>query len=132
MGGCAHRFIIPRLFQGSIHFNTYAWSKVRTQMNKTIPGLCLRVNRKMLPSSPTRPLAAVATEMLWGEIIFPQTPPDELAATVRAGLTPICSAVVLFPNESVFAVCFADSGGSPPLKVRLRKNFHNGLALDGP
>jgi hypothetical protein len=53
--------------------------------------LCPRVNRKMLPSSPTMPLAAVATEMDCGEIILPQTPPEELAATVRAGGKALCT-----------------------------------------
>jgi len=56
--------------------------------------LCGRVNRKIVLSSPTKPVAAVATEILCGEIILPQTPPDELAATVKYGSTPTCSAAV--------------------------------------
>src|SRR5665647_156642 len=63
-----------------------------------IPTLWKKVQRKMAPSSPTSPVAAQATAMLWGEIILPVTPPLELAATMRCGSTPICSAVV-FCNE---------------------------------
>src|SRR5512135_3425169 len=59
-----------------------------------MPMLWKRVQRKMAPSSPTRPVAAQATAMDWGEIILPVTPPLELAATIRWGSTPICWAVV--------------------------------------
>src|SRR5689334_22007154 len=55
---------------------------------------CHRVKRNRSPSLPTMFEAAVATEMDWGEIILPVTPPEELAATVRAGSTPIWVAVV--------------------------------------
>ncbi len=39
-------------------------------------------------------MAAVATAMLWGDIIFAATPPLLLAATVRTGLIPRDSAVL--------------------------------------
>ena len=64
------------------------------EMISTMATLCFKANRKMEPSSPTMPVAAVATAMDWGEIIFPTTPPLELAATMRVGSTPICWAVV--------------------------------------
>src|SRR6185369_1225879 len=54
---------------------------------------CLRVKRNRVPSSPTMPQAAVATARDWGEIILPMTPPLVLAAPVRIGLSPSCSAV---------------------------------------
>ena len=86
-----------------MNFNTYACKSVSTEMTSTMAILCFRVNRKMVPSSPTRPVAAVATAMLWGEIIFPVTPPLELAATMRLGSTPICCAVVFCrePNRAL-------------------------------
>jgi len=43
----------------------------------------------MLPSSPTDPVAAVATAIDCGEIIFPKTPPEEFDATVTTGSIPI-------------------------------------------
>jgi hypothetical protein len=42
-------------------------------MTSTLATLCFRVNRKIVPFSPTRPVAAVATAMLWGQIIFSVT-----------------------------------------------------------
>src|SRR5512135_607320 len=63
-----------------------------------MPMLWKKVQRKMAPSSPTRPVAAQATAMLWGEIILPVTPPLELEATIRLGSTPIPWAVV-FCND---------------------------------
>jgi len=67
---------------------------VRILMRKTMATLCHMVNRKICPSYPTRLAAAVATKMDCGEIILPVTPPEELAATVSAGSTPIWVAVV--------------------------------------
>jgi hypothetical protein len=55
---------------------------------------CFKANRKKGPSSPTIAVAALATAMDWGEIIFPTTPPLELEATLRVGLTPIGSAAL--------------------------------------
>src|SRR5476649_2297616 len=48
--------------------------------------------RKMSPSLPERPTAAAAIARFCGEIILPSTPPEELAAAIRAGLSPTCLA----------------------------------------
>ena len=65
--------------------------------------LCFSVKRKISLSCPIQPVAAVATEMLCGEIILPATPPVELAATVRCGSIPSCSAAVFckLPNRAL-------------------------------
>src|SRR5215212_12216655 len=55
-----------------------------------------RTRRKRSPSLPWRPVALVPTARFWGLIIFPNTPPEELAPTVRFGLTPICWAVTFW------------------------------------
>jgi hypothetical protein len=52
-----------------------------------------KTRRNRSPSLPWRPVALVPTARFWGEIIFPRTPPEELAAKVRLGLSPICWAV---------------------------------------
>jgi hypothetical protein len=56
--------------------------------------LCFKVKRNKSPSLPTSPADAVATAMGWGEIIFPVTPPVELAATVSVGSMSIWLAVI--------------------------------------
>jgi hypothetical protein len=38
----------------------------------------------------------VPTARFWGEIILPRTPPEELAPTVRLGLSPNCWAVTFW------------------------------------
>ena len=65
--------------------------------------VCFTVKRKRSDSLPTRPVAAAATAIDCGDIILPTTPPELLAATVRTGLTPICSAVTCcsFPNKAL-------------------------------
>ena len=52
-----------------------------------------RTSRNRSPSLPCRPVALVPTARFCGLIILPRTPPEELAPTVRFGLTPICWAV---------------------------------------
>src|SRR5215203_5988539 len=52
-----------------------------------------RTRRKRSPSLPWRPVALVPTARFCGEIIFPRTPPEELAPTVRLGLRLSCWAV---------------------------------------
>src|SRR5918993_3605427 len=52
-----------------------------------------KTRRRRSPSLPCNPVALVPTARFWGEIILPRTPPEELAPTVRFGLTPICWAV---------------------------------------
>src|ERR687893_282571 len=52
-----------------------------------------RTRRSRSPSFPCRPVELVPTARFCGLIIFPNTPPEELAPTARTGLTPICWAV---------------------------------------
>ena len=52
------------------------------------------MKRNRSDSLPTRPVAAQATAIDCGEIIFPVTPPLVLAATIKVSLTPIWCAVV--------------------------------------
>src|SRR5215213_8348101 len=52
-----------------------------------------KTRRKRSPSFPWRPVALVPTARFCGEIIFPRTPPEELAPTVRLGLRLSCWAV---------------------------------------
>src|SRR5439155_11109931 len=48
----------------------------------------------MSPSAPTLFTPAAPTDRFWGLIILPITPPDELVAAVKIGLTlPSCLAV---------------------------------------
>ncbi len=69
--------------QGSIAFSTYACNMVKMLIRSTMAMLCFSVNRKMLPSWPTRPEAAVATDMLCGEIIL-QLCASSSANSIRA------------------------------------------------
>src|SRR5215218_4030722 len=55
-----------------------------------------RTRRSRSPSLPWRPVALVPTARFWGLIIFPRTPPEELAPTVGFGLSPICWAVTFW------------------------------------
>src|SRR5450631_2652133 len=57
-------------------------------MNARKPRLHPTIWRKMWPSLPDIPTAAAAIARFWGEIILPSTPPEELAAAIRAGLSP--------------------------------------------
>src|SRR5450631_4754262 len=61
-------------------------------MKNTKPRLHPTTFRKMSPSLPDMPTAAAAIARFCGEIILPSTPPDELAAAMRTGLSPACLA----------------------------------------
>src|SRR5664280_3299121 len=52
------------------------------------PRLHPMILRKMLPSLPDMPTAAAAIARFWGEIILPRTPPEELAAATKTGISP--------------------------------------------
>src|SRR6478672_6056306 len=58
------------------------------------PRLQPRTLRKMSPSRPDRPTAAAAIARFCGEIILPSTPPEEFAAAIRTGLSPVWLAAV--------------------------------------
>ena len=58
--------------------------------------LCQKTARRIAPAvglSGCPPVATLATTMLWASIILPMTPPELLAAHVRRGERPSCSAV---------------------------------------
>src|SRR5674476_899193 len=57
-------------------------------MNARKPKLHPKILRTISPSLPDMPTAAAAIARFWGEIILPSTPPEELAAAIRAGLSP--------------------------------------------
>src|SRR3954467_10580667 len=63
--------------------------------------LCLIVKRNKSDSFPARPTAAQATAIDCGEIIFPVTPPEELAARASTGSIPTEVAVIFcrLPNN---------------------------------
>jgi hypothetical protein len=62
--------------------------------------------RKISPSWPYHLVAVEATTIDCASIILPITPPDELAAAIRTGLKPSCSAEVFCkpPNKTLDAV----------------------------
>ena len=62
--------------------------------------LCFKVKRSSSDSLPARPTAAQATAIDCGDIIFPVTPPLELAAIARTGSIPTDIEVTFcrFPN----------------------------------
>ncbi|MNN41007.1 hypothetical protein D3C81_1551000 [compost metagenome] len=62
--------------------------------------LCLTVNRNSSDSFPTSPVAAQATAIDCGEIIFAVTPPVVLAATISVSDTPIWCAVVFCSEQN--------------------------------
>src|SRR5450830_59789 len=62
--------------------------------------LCFKVKRNRSDSLPTRPVAAQATAIDWGEIIFAVTPPVVLAATSKVSDTPIWCAVVFCKEQN--------------------------------
>src|ERR671921_2720685 len=53
-----------------------------------------KTRRRRSPSLPCRPVELVPTARFCGLIIFPRTPPEELAPTARTGLNPSWVAVV--------------------------------------
>ena len=71
----------------------YASTKMIKMIATKKMTVCFIVKRKRSDSFPTRPVAAAATAIDCGDIILPTTPPELFAATVKTGLTPICSAV---------------------------------------
>src|SRR5512135_1158741 len=86
--------------------NTYDQSMCMAPTMQASRSECFRVNLKMSDSWPTSPVAPVATEMDWGEIILPQTPPQVLAEMVITGSMPILSAVTAWslPNRAFVEV----------------------------
>src|SRR6478609_11825199 len=62
--------------------------------------------RRIDPSCPNQFVAVEATTIDCASIILPITPPDELAAAIRMGERPSCSAVIFcrLPNSTFEAV----------------------------
>src|ERR1700724_3987793 len=63
-------------------------------------------NRRIEPSCPNQLVAVDATTIDCASIILPMTPPEELAAPIRIGDKPSCSAVIFCspPNSTFEAV----------------------------
>src|SRR6202035_2541846 len=76
------------------------------------------VKRKSSDSRPTRPPAAAATAIDWGEIILPTTPPLTFAETVTTGSRPMALAVVAcsLPKRALEEV--SDPVINPPSQPR--------------
>lgn len=76
------------------------------QIINIIIKLCFTVNLNSCDSLPVIPVVAAATAIDCGDIIFPTTPPEQLAATVTTGLMPIDKAVFCcsLPNNALAAV----------------------------
>src|SRR6476619_6679560 len=67
---------------------------------------CQKTKRRIVPSCPNQLVAVEATTIDWASIILPITPPEELAAPMRIGERPSCSAVIFCkpPNSTLEAV----------------------------
>src|SRR5215217_5671182 len=77
-----------------------------------------KTRRRRSPSLPCRPVALVPTARFCGLIIFPRTPPEEFAPTVRLGLTPICWYIL-----SHFLGCPAGPIGGRPRRQHGSSNY---------
>src|SRR3981189_2215348 len=67
---------------------------------------CLNTKRRMVPSWPYQLVAVEATTIDCASIIFPITPPEELAAAISPDERPNCSEVIFcrLPNSTLEAV----------------------------
>src|SRR5438128_19891 len=85
---------------------TYACSMTRIPTRQASAIECQNTNRRIEPSWPNQLVAVEATTIDCASIILPMTPPDELAAAIRIGLRPSCSAVIFcrLPNSTFEAV----------------------------
>src|SRR3982074_2201492 len=77
---------------------------------------CQNTKRRIVPSWPNQFVAVEATTMDWASIILPITPPEELAALIRTGEMPNCSAVVfcrfkVYKADKGFGFVTQDDGG---------------------
>lgn len=90
-------FLIGKVYlvkNTSVQGIMYAWITVSKPIKVQKNRLCFRVKRKRSDSLPANPVAAQATAIDCGEIIFPVTPPVVFAATNNSGVTPIWFAVL--------------------------------------
>src|SRR6476660_2923852 len=79
--------------QGTIHDSTDVdCRKTSRHMNARKPRLQANTLRNTSPSRPDMPTAAAAMARFCGETILPSTPPEELAAAMSVGLSPVCLA----------------------------------------
>src|SRR5450759_2348798 len=94
-------------------------------MNTRKPRLHPMHLRKMSPSLPDMPTAAAAIARFWGEIILPSTPPEELAAAIRAGLSPtlLAAETCKAPNSEFDEV--SDPVTATPSQPRIGEKMAN-------
>src|SRR6476646_6630936 len=81
---------------------------------------CQKTNRRIEPSCPNQLVAVEATTIDCASIILPITPPEELAAAIKIGGRPSCSAVIFCsPPNSTFEVFSEPVSATPshPSKV---------------
>ena len=73
--------------------------------------LCQKVRANTTPSCPRRSVTETPVAIFCGEIIFPITPPDELAAANSTGLRSSCLAATTWrlPNSALPDVSLPDS-----------------------
>ena len=71
---------------------------------------CGKVRAKTSPSRPFRFVTDTPVAMFCGEIILPMTPPEELAAANKMGLSPSCLAATTckLPNNALPDVSLPD------------------------
>src|SRR5229473_7567377 len=102
---------------------TYACSitKIPTRQASAIE--CQNTKRRIEPSWPNQLVAVEATTIDCASIILPMTPPEELAAPIKIGLSPSCSEVIFcrLPNSTLEAVSEPVSA-TPSHPSRVPKN----------
>src|ERR1700730_7905984 len=103
--------------------NTYACSITSTPTKQARAIECQNTKRRMVPSWPNQLVAVEATTIDWASIILPMTPPDELAAHMRIGERPNCSAVIFCkPPKSTFDEVSEPVTATPSHPSRAPKN----------
>src|SRR6266566_6354700 len=85
---------------------TYACSITKMPTRQASAIECQNTKRRIEPSCPNQLVAVEATTIDCASIILPMTPPEELAAAIRIGDRPSCSAVIFCnpPNRTLDAV----------------------------
>src|SRR5216683_4590033 len=87
---------------------------------------CQNTNLRIVPSCPNQLVAVEATTIDCASIILPITPPEELAAAIRIGDKPSCSAVIFCnPPNSTFEAVSEPVSATPSQPSRVSKE-HTG------
>src|SRR5215469_1081690 len=82
-----------------------------------------KTKRRIEPSWPNQLVAVEATTIDCASIILPITPPDELAAPIKIGDNPSCSAVIFCkPPNSTFEAVSDPVRATPSQPSKVPKN----------